>query len=491
MLVCFLCQSNAQNAMKTLKNRRPVFAGQFYPEQKKQLEKELNNLFSGAAEPKCTKVKAIIVPHAGYVFSGQIAASGYAQISSNKKFERVFVLASSHRVRFNGASIYSIGNYETPLGEVKVDRELAKELMEQHSVFSYYEAAHSEEHSLEVQLPFLQYQLGDFTLIPIVIGTDNLSQLDKIAAALKPYFTEENLFVISSDFSHYPEYNSAKEVDMRTANSIIENNSEAFLKTIRKNAKQKIPNLATSICGWTSVYALLKMSEGEASLKYKKIAYQNSGDSRYGDHDRVVGYWSIVLYEDKPDNELLSETDKTFLLHLARTTIEHKLKKKEPQKLNKDELSEVLKKPLGAFVTLHIHKKLRGCIGRFQPSEPLYKVVEQMAVEAAFHDPRFDALKPEEINDIDIEISVLTPLKRIQSENEIVLGKHGVYLKQGYRSGTFLPQVADQTGWTLEEFLGHLSRDKAGITWDGWKHAELYTYEAIVFSEKEMDEFRK
>lgn len=184
----------------------------------------------------------------------------------------------------------------------------------------------------------------------------------------------------------------------------------------------------------------------------------------------------------------LTNEEKKFLLKLARKTIEEYLTKKSLSTIDKNEITENLKTHCGAFVTLHLNHNLRGCIGTFSQDTPLYNVIQRMAIASATEDYRFNPVAAQELPYIDIEISVLTPLKRIHDPSEIILGKHGIYIKKGYRSGTFLPQVAQETGWTLEEFLGHCSRDKAGLSWDGWKDAELYTYEAIVFSEKDFQE---
>lgn len=184
----------------------------------------------------------------------------------------------------------------------------------------------------------------------------------------------------------------------------------------------------------------------------------------------------------------LTNDEKKFLLKLARKTIEEYLTKQSLSTIDKNEITENLKTNCGAFVTLHLNHNLRGCIGTFSQDTPLYNVIQRMAIASATEDYRFNPVTAQELPYIDIEISVLTPLKRIHDPSEIILGKHGIYIKKGYRSGTFLPQVAQETGWTLEEFLGHCARDKAGLSWDGWKDAELYTYEAIVFSEKDFQE---
>ncbi|HRC67291.1 MAG TPA: AmmeMemoRadiSam system protein A [Bacteroidales bacterium] len=201
----------------------------------------------------------------------------------------------------------------------------------------------------------------------------------------------------------------------------------------------------------------------------------------------MVGYHAMTITQKLSSNDFsLTDTDKKNLLKIARQSIEQYFKTKTRLPKPDALLTPNLLKPCGAFVTLHKHGELRGCIGHFGEDKPLWETVAEMALASAFNDTRFYPLSEEELREIEIEISVLTPMRKISSINEIQLGKHGIYIKKGWRSGTFLPQVATETGWTLEEFLGHCSRDKAGLGWDGWKDAEIYVYEAIVFSEKEF-----
>ncbi|NLA24272.1 MAG: AmmeMemoRadiSam system radical SAM enzyme [Bacteroidales bacterium] len=416
------------------------------------------------------------------MFSGQIAADAINQFDADKKYKRVFVITSSHQMHLGGASIYNIGNYETPLGEIPVDMDLGTKLIAENKVFGFVAQAHSSEHSLEVQLPFLQYHLKhDFLLVPIIVATQSIEDVKAIAKALKPYFNDENIFVFSSDFSHYPKYSDALVVDKETADAICTGNPNEFLKTINEHKNAGIKDLATDICGWTSVLTLMYLTEDE-DYKYSQISYANSGDSPHGDKSGVVGYHAIAVSKDDSGFSLSNE-DKKELLNIARSTLSQKLEKNKDYKPNSENYSKELKSECGVFVTLNKNNDLRGCIGRFNPDIPLYQLVGEMALASAFNDTRFQPLRKEELNDIEIEISVLTPMVKIKDIDEIELGKHGIYIKSGYRSGTFLPQVATQTGWTKEEFLGHCSRDKAGIGWEGWKNAEVYIYEAIVFDE--------
>ncbi|MFC2086574.1 AmmeMemoRadiSam system protein B [Bacteroidota bacterium] len=472
--------------------REPVVAGTFYPSDPVQLKLQLASFFetSNTQTYKST-VSALIVPHAGYVFSGEVAASAYAQLNPDASYSRIFLIGTSHHTYLDGASIYNKGNYRTPLGIVEVDFETANQLIDTYKIFRYSRDAHSQEHSLEVQLPFLQYRLKKkFKIVPIIIGSQSASMCKKIATALQPYFNNENLFVISSDFSHYPKYNDAVRVDKITGDAISTNSPELFLDAISKNAMENIPGLATSCCGWSSVLTLLHLSSGNPDIKIEHLNYMNSGDTKYGDKKSVVGYHSFVLFKNTShqgiNSFMLTPEEKTILLKLARQAIDNWLKYESLPSVDMNELTVNLKTPCGVFVTLHKYGQLRGCIGRFMATDPLYKVVQEMAVSAAFHDYRFTPVHMDEMKDIEVEISVLTPLKKINNIDEFELGKHGIYMVKGDRSGTFLPQVAQNTDWCAEEFLGYCARDKAGIGWNGWKDAQLYIYEAFVFNEEEL-----
>lgn len=471
-------------------DRKPCVAGQFYPGNAAELRQEIETFFQNAEPPVTDSLLAIVVPHAGYVFSGQVAASGYNQIDPDKKYDRIFLIGSSHRTYFDGASVYNAGDYITPLGKVKVDLKVADELIRSNKEFSFREDAHASEHSLEVQVPFLQVHMNtDFKIVPIILATQSEKTIKKIAAALKPYFNSRNLFVISSDFSHYPTYKFATEVDHLTAEAIASNSPEKFVEAIQSNEKKNIPQLATSMCGWSSMLAILDITSRMTDIVIQPLEYRNSGDAGYGDKSRVVGYWAITISKKKGDESSFSLTDKDKedLLGIARETVDSYVRNKNIPDIDTTGFSQALFQHAGAFVTQNTGDNLRGCIGRFNPDIPLYRVVQDMTISAATKDYRFPPVKPDELDNIDIEISVLTPLKKIDSIDEIELGRHGIYIRKGYNSGTFLPQVAESTGWDLEEFLGHCARDKARIGWNGWKDAEIYTYEAIIFDEKEFD----
>ncbi len=473
----------------TMTNRKPAVSGKFYSGDKESLTNDLIHLFAPAKERQCDAI-AIISPHAGYVFSGEVAASAFSQINPDKAYKNVFILASSHTTYFNGASIYNLGNYETPLGEVKVNIDLCNELINNNDIFTFNPSAHATEHSIEVQLPFLQSHLQNHCqIVPIVIGSDDKNTPKQIAEALSPYFNDDNLFIISSDFSHYPKYSDAIQLDKITCDAICSGNPDSLINIINTYKNSDIENLATNICGWSAVLSLMYLTN--ENYKFHQIEYKNSGDSEYGSNDRVVGYWAISVCPASETGFKLSDDEKKQLLELARLTVETKLTKNTKPDLNSFEFSNNLKTNCGAFVTLHKNDNLRGCIGRFEPNIPLYEVVVDMAIAASQNDHRFSPVTISELNEIDFEISVLTPMIKIDSISKIELGRHGIYIKKEYQTGTFLPQVATETGWSLEEFLGHCARDKAGLSYDGWKDADIYTYEAIVFSEEDFGKKKK
>ena len=475
IVLAILLMMNSCNGQTREPVVRPATqANRFYEGNAQRLSQEVDSFLTlHQGRSGSQQVAALIVPHAGYYYSGNVAASGYMTLDPKKQYKRIFLLGPSHHEWLDGASVNTEADYyATPLGNVRVDRETAEKLTMADSVFFYRPEAHDREHCLEVQLPFLQRRFGDVPpIVPIIISTNDFQKLKRMADALKPYFTDENLFIISSDFSHYPTYEDACEVDARTGKAIESGSVERFIEAIEANARSGKRNLATSACGEFAIITLMLMLDSQYEVKH--LMYQNSGDIGDTDHSRVVGYHSFAILRGEEKTFSLSDDEKRMLKTIAYESIKERLKVKD--------IPSTLHQKCGAFVSLHKHGRLRGCIGHFGEDTPLYEIVAEMARAAAFEDPRFTPVSREELDDIDIEISVLTPMRRIQSLDEFELHRHGIYIRKGYRSGTFLPQVADEVNWTKEEFVGHCSQDKAGLGWDGWKDAELYVYEAIVF----------
>ena len=472
--------------------RRAAVAGSFYPGSKEEVLQQLKDCFKPFLKCKQrSDIQAVIVPHAGWVYSGEVAASAYARIDSSKHYERIFLIGPSHQVWLDAVSVNTAAtHYATPLGEVPVDTAVCQALVSKNpGLFKYDPRAHAREHCLEVQLPFLQYHFEKMPpIVPVIIATDQFDKLVDLNEALSPWFNERNLFVISSDFSHYPDYEDACKVDTRTAEAIASGNVQMLANIIDRNEREHIKGLSTCACGLSAIFTLMltthidTTTKNDATTKVEHIMYRNSGDSPFGEKQRVVGYHSFIVYPEKrqPQAFALTRDEMGTLLQIARERITSDCKR---QPMPHIDITDNLTKKLGAFVTLHKNDQLRGCIGHFGEDVPLYQIVEEMAHAAAFEDPRFPKVTADELEDIVIEISVLTPLKRIESADEFIYGKQGIYMRKGYHSGTFLPQVAHEVDWTKEEFLGHCARDKAGIGWNGWRDAELYTYEAILFEE--------
>jgi MEMO1 family protein len=487
-LIIFVLPLSLSFGQQKSDDRPPAVAGQFYPGNPDELRQMLISLAGkGKSSLGLKNVAAIIVPHAGYVYSGSTAASAYNQLDRNRQFENIFVIGPSHRTDFEGAAVFTAGNFLTPLGSVEVNRKLGEELIASSRMFSSRRDAHEFEHSVEVQLPFLQQILKQpFRIVPIVVGSRSPAACRALGETLRPYFNDRNLFVISTDFSHYPAYDDAVRIDHMTATAIMSNSPDSLLHTMARAERQGTPDLATSLCGWGGVLTFLSMTAPFTDIHFVPVEYSNSGDTPGGDRGHVVGYWAIAVTRQaprEPESFGLNDREKKTLLSLARRTIEQYLITGRIPEATPPALTAALTMPCGAFVTLYKHESLRGCIGSFETTTPLYRVVREMAVASATQDYRFGPVDSSEVRDLRIEISVLTPKRRIASIDEFQPGRHGIYIKKGNRSGTFLPQVAKETGWTKEELLGHCARDKAGIGWNDWRDAELYVYEALVFGE--------
>ena len=314
--------------MDTKRVRKPAVAGSFYPSS----AKEILSMTKGWLRPADAKAapQAVIVPHAGYVFSGEVAASAFSRIPKGHPYKRIFLLGPSHRVGFAGASVDTLYAYaETPLGRVAIDIDTGKELLKSAS-FTCRDDAHDREHCLEVQLPFLQMIYEDVPpIVPIVIGTQRLEILEDIADVLKPYFNEENLFVISSDFSHYPSYEDAKKSDLFMAETIVSGGLNEFLKALSDVHKRGFVGEDTAACGACAIAVLLSLMDGQGRDRFAvdHVMYRNSGDSVYGDKDRVVGYNALAVTRlpsaPAEDDHLFHFTadEKRAMLAAARASI--------------------------------------------------------------------------------------------------------------------------------------------------------------------------
>jgi AmmeMemoRadiSam system protein B/AmmeMemoRadiSam system protein A len=415
----------------------------------------------------------LIAPHAGYDYSGKVAAAAYRQIAG-KPYKTVFLLGPSHYLPLQGVSIYPYGAWETPLGKIPIDEQVAAAVMEQCGFVRYQAPAFEYEHSLEVQLPFLQKVLENFKIVPMVIGKLNGAELRALADHLTTR-VEQNpgrvLIIASSDMSHYHPYHEATAMDKTALRQI-----EAMdLRMLRKNMEAGTGEL----CGSQAVTTLMRVAEN-IGARVKVLDYANSGDVT-GDKARVVGYSAVGFYV--ADQQFaLSEKEQKILLRIARHTLEGQAVGNGVSRM--DVAAERLMEKRGVFVTLQKKGALRGCIGYVKAVQPLAMAVSEMTIAASSHDPRFPAVESAELKDIRIEISVLSSMKRVRDPSEIKVGQHGLYIAKGENAGLLLPQVAASYGWSRDEFLNQTCV-KAGLPSGAWKEKDTQTYlfSAQIFAE--------
>ncbi|MGB9907376.1 MAG: AmmeMemoRadiSam system protein B [Candidatus Saccharicenans sp.] len=451
--------------------RKPVWAGQFYEADPAKLSRLLDVYLSEAgARAVGGEVAGLISPHAGYVYSGRVAACGYSLVK-DRPVDSVVIIGPSHQYGFEGCSIYLRGGFETPLGVAEVDATLARELSRL-SGFGYIPEAHAREHSIEVQVPFIQKVFPKARIVPVVMGYQTESTVQALAGALARALPGKKVLVVAStDLSHFLSRAEANELDQKTIDLL----RQLDLKTLtRKMGRQE-----NIMCGSGPVLTLLQYARKVGRPRVEVLSYSDSA-AVGGPADRVVGYLSAaVCLEKAADLADLSPAEKKELLSLARQAIEVFLESREM--ISYQPVQPRLETPAGAFVTLKEHNQLRGCIGFAEPLFPLWQTVAQSAVLAATEDPRFSPLRKAELKDLEIEISVLGPLQPVNDVSEIKVGRHGLVIKQGGRSGLLLPQVASEFGWDRQTFLRELCR-KAGLPDGAWKDLKsLSKFEAIVF----------
>ncbi|MBD3204653.1 AmmeMemoRadiSam system protein B [Candidatus Woesearchaeota archaeon] len=465
LLLFFSIKTN--NNHKTIEKnvRFPKYSGSWYPETESQLSSAIDRYFKNSEDHGIEKIKALIVPHAGYVYSGQVASNGFLQLKND--YDKVIIIASNHNPESPDFKISTVNytHYKTPLGQVPVS-EITSRLLK-NELFDFIEKAH-ENHMIELELPFLQKKLSDFKIVPIITGNINYDEIKDTAELINSYIDKNTLLVISSDLSHYHQYGEAVSLDKECIKSIETLNI--------KKAED------CEACGLSGILILLEISKLN-NWDAKIINYKNSGDVS-GDKSSVVGYSSIVFYE--PD---ISKNDKEFLLKLSRETLEKYIKETKIPKINKNLISERLLKKQGCFVTLNKKNNLRGCIGHIMPQETLYECVIDNTINAAVNDRRFSLVQEHELDEIEIEISALSVPERLDYKNpedllkQLIPEKHGVIVKSGLHQATYLPQVWEELP-EKKEFLQRLCI-KAGLTQYCWKeNINVLTYTASVWEEK-------
>ena len=468
--------------------RPAAFAGRFYTADPAQLAAEIEGYLAAAAPaaPPSGKILALIVPHAGYAYSGRTAAAAYALVRG-RAIDTVVIIGPSHRVAFEGCSIWPDGGFETPLGVARVDAALANEIAKA-SGFRFRPEAFAEEHSVEVQVPFVQKALPGAAIVPIVMGRQTRPTIRTLAAALEKTCLAKNVLVVAStDLSHFLPKAEAQATDAATAALVQAVNTEGLIR--KTEAGENI------MCGGGPVAAVLLLAGKAGQPRVEILARTDS--SGFG--GPVVGYLAAIVLSGaglptgfavpvlatgspgEGGEYSLTPEEKTELLRMARAAVTEFV---ERRAVIEDASGKAkFLEPRGVFVTLTKGGDLRGCIGFIEPVAPLGRAVIRAAVYAATEDPRFPPVRPAELKDLKVEISVLTPVREITDPRQVTVGRHGLIVARGGLKGVLLPQVPVENKWDRETFLEQASL-KAGLPPDAWRlGAKLYVFEAIVFHE--------
>jgi MEMO1 family protein len=476
--------------------RPAAVAGQFYPSDPGKLKLAIDQFLKGSVANGSEKPIAILVPHAGYIYSGQISADAYRQVMG-RQYDTVVVLGVNHTTaNFNGISVGDYGAFRTPLGSVPVDEEITASLLSQSKDCVRSREVHINEHSIEIQIPFIQVLFPKARIVPAIIHPPDYDMCIRFGQVLaKVLQNRQALIVISSDLSHYPVYENAAKADKLTLETIASLDTQRISSLMRN---LNISNLGTRACGEAAILAGITAAKALGAKRAVIESYANSGDTLLGDRSRTVGYGAVVfLPGEAPGSPAvpsrptppssatpLQASEKKALLASARNTILRYLTT-ETVPLARDFPGRV-DVPQGAFVTLRKNGELRGCIGHIPADIELGKTVGKMALHSAFNDSRFPPVQLNELKNLEIEISVLTPMRPIASANEIVVGRDGVLMSKSGNSAVFLPQVATENNWDRTEMLDNLCR-KAGLSSGCWKQdAKFQVFQAEVFRESQF-----
>ena len=463
--------------------KKADLAGAWYPSDKAVLSSQLDNYLDAAnVDPTEGDIRAIIVPHAGLIYSGPVAAYAYKAVQG-EDFATVLLLGFCHRYHLNGISVYNVGYFDTPLGSIEIDSQLADEIISSDKKIIFDPKAFKNENSIEMELPFIKKVLPNSKIVPIAFGSSDYNYCRLMADILAEILSKRSdvLIIVSADMSHFHTYKEAIEIDSR---------SIELLKDFAAREIYEESIIGEQLfCGYMPVTTTLLACKKAGADKIAILKYANSGDVT-GDRKSVVGYVSAAIYysageEKQEGNNMLNEAQRKKLLKIARSTIRTYLETGKILEVEEDD--PLFNREMGAFVTLHKKGQLRGCIGNIIGRGPLYLTVRNMAIESSTGDPRFPKVSLKELDEIDIEISVLSELEKVEDVGKIEMGRHGVLLRKGFASGVFLPQVATETGWSKEEFLTNLCAHKAGLLPDAWKTGDIdiYIFTAEVFGEKE------
>lgn len=478
--------------------REPAVAGRFYPADPIRLEAAVRGFLGDALPAGGEPTIAIVVPHAGYIYSGQIAADGYRRAMSGT-YDLVVILGTNHTAPgFRGVSIHEGPGFRTPLGVAPIDTALAAELIAADPEFVFDPEVHALEHSIEVQVPFVQIAFPGTRILPVIVGRPDPGLCERFGRALaKAVGRRRVLVVASSDLSHYPAHDDASATDAAVLAAVARIDAPALRRAIETERAKGIPRLETCACGEAPILTAIAAAKALGATRGVVLSYANSGDTPVGDLDRVVGYGAVAFGRGPAGQDVSALTplaaapvdaslhlaDKRALLDFARRSIERYLTTGTAPLARG--LPPTLARKQGVFVTLWKAGKLRGCIGHTAEDLPLGQVTGMMALRAAFADARFSPIEPSEIGEIDIEVSVLGPLVRIASPEAITIGEDGVVMRKAGRSAVFLPEVPVEQGWDWAELLEHLCA-KAGLPEGSWRDGgEFFTFHSVRFRESD------
>jgi AmmeMemoRadiSam system protein B/AmmeMemoRadiSam system protein A len=456
--------------------RESPHAGTWYPGTDQELRQQINTFLQNAELHIDGEIYGLVSPHAGYIYSGPVAACAYYTIQ-NQTFNDIIVIGPSHHYGFIGVSVDTMAGRITPLGKVDFDLDLARAIIAQDKRIKYDPYAHNEEHSVEIQIPFLQVVQKELHLIEIVMGTQDMETCTILSDALVNACKGKRVLLIaSSDLSHFHRQDAAEELDDRVIEAVTQYDPKMLFNRLQTDSCEA--------CGGGPIITVMMATKALGANTSRALKYATSGTVT-GDYSHgVVGYLAAVFYKTH-DTDIgidlgFSAAEKTQLKDIARRSIEAAVKgTKQPQFKN---MTGKLLDPYGVFVTLNKRGNLRGCIGRIIGDQPLYLSCQQMAIAAALEDPRFNPVRKDELDDLTIEISILTPPERITDFSKITIGPDGLIISKGYNRGLLLPQVAVEYGWTVEEFLEQTCH-KAGLPSNAYESpdAEVYKFSAEVF----------
>lgn len=449
--------------------KQPDMAGLFYPSDGAELRELVDGLISKAAEPPSIRGRlvALVAPHAGYGYSGHVAAHAYRALKG-RGIKTVIIMASAHKADFAGASVYARGAFRTPLGDAPIDEGAAASLMDGNSGVRFNPDAYKGEHSIEVHLPFLQRSLAPgFRIVPVLMGRMDVAAYDSLAESITKLAEREGVLLIAStDLSHYHSYDKALSMD-----SLV---TVALERISESSLKQALSSGSAELCGAYPTLMAIQVARRVGATRAALYKYANSGDVT-GDKASVVGYASAGFYIDP-----LTAEDKAELLALARKAITEALN-------NARLIDDIPRSPRlmadgAAFVSINREGRLRGCIGHAYAAVPLYASVVENAVKAAIADPRFPPMSQDELPGMRIEISILSTPTPIDPK-DVEVGRHGLIIMKAGATGLLLPQVPKEQGWNRQAYLEQVGI-KAGLPADAWKGgARLLGFTADVFGE--------